>query len=182
MLEGEERLIAAAKQGDADCFGRLYDHYIPPIYRFIFMKVTNREEAEDLTHEVFLSAWQHLHRYTSRGFPFSSWLYQIARNRVIDHYRGKRQTVAVEVADTEGVVDPISPDAQIDQSLDLETVRVAMRGLTHDQQDVIILKFLEDLPHREIAATLSKSEGAVRLIQHRALTELRRRLGNTSLS
>ena len=176
MLEGEEQLITAAKQGDADCFGRLYDHYVPPIYRFIFMKVTNRQEAEDLTHEVFMSAWSHLHRYRSRGFPFSSWLYQIARNRVIDHYRGKRQTAPIEAADTEGVVDPVSTEARIDQNLDLETVRLAMRDLTGAQQDVVILKFLEDLSHREIAATLAKSEGAVRLIQHRALNELRRRI------
>ena len=96
MLEGEENLIKGASRGNTNDFDTLYSHYVAPIYRFIYMKVTHRQEAEDLTHEVFLSAWQNITRYKSRGFPFSSWLYQIARNRVIDHYRLRKPNVGLD--------------------------------------------------------------------------------------
>lgn len=175
MLEGEDKLIRGAKRGEAGCFNELYSHYLAPIYRFIYMKVTNREEAEDLTHEVFLSAWQNMARYRSRGFPFSSWLYQIARNRVIDFYRLKKKFVDLEEADTDA--DPIEIkdvlESAIDNDLSLDEVRLAIQNLHPDQQDVILMRFMEDMPYETIASTMDKSEGAVRLIQHRALKSLR---------
>ncbi len=176
MLEGEEKIILAAQAGDGASFDALYVHYLPPIYRFIYMKVSHREEAEDLTHEVFASCWQNLPRYRSKGFPFSSWLYQIARNRVIDHYRVKRTTLPLEEVDAELVAQDFGIEGMIENRLTVEKIREAIRSLTPDQQDVILMKFMEDLSHREIAAALAKSEGAVRLIQHRALAELRRRI------
>jgi RNA polymerase sigma-70 factor (ECF subfamily) len=175
MIEGEENVILEAQSGSEAAFAKLYDHYIQAIYRFIFMKVMHREEAEDLTHEVFVKAWVNLPRYQARGFPFSSWLYQIARNRVIDHYRLAKNHLPIEAVDAEVTVEDES-DLTIDRNLNLEEVRAVLKYLTHDQQDVILMKFMEDLPHREIAEALGKSEGAVRLIQHRAIRELRRRL------
>ena len=105
MLEGEKNLINRAKSGEAKAFGLLYDHYIPQIYRFIYLKVTNREEAEDLTHQVFMKAWQNINNYEERGFQFSSWLYQISRNQVIDFYRQKKQYLDLEAVDPELLVD-----------------------------------------------------------------------------
>ena len=85
MIE-EEKLIKQAKNGDQASFGALYDNYIKQIFRFVVLKVSSREEAEDIVHDVFLSAWQNMPNYQHRGFPFSSWLYQISRNKIIDYY------------------------------------------------------------------------------------------------
>jgi RNA polymerase sigma factor, sigma-70 family len=174
MLEGELRIIEEAKQGNTGSFGLLYEHYISPIYRFIYMKVNGREEAEDLTHEVFLSAWQNLYRYKSQGFPFSSWLYQIARNRVIDHYRVRKNHTNIETVDAEFVSISSGLEERLDGDLNLQKIKGALKALSPDQQDVLIMKFVEDLSHTEIAAALKKSEGAVRLIQHRAIKALKR--------
>jgi RNA polymerase sigma-70 factor (ECF subfamily) len=174
MLEGELRIIEEAKQGNTGSFGLLYNHYVPPIYRFIYMKVNGREESEDLTHEVFLAAWQNLYRYKSQGFPFSSWLYQIARNRVIDFYRVQKNYANIETVDAEFVSVSHGLEERIDGDLNLQKIKGALKALSHDQQDVLIMKFIEDLSHAEIAAALKKSEGAVRLIQHRAIQALKR--------
>jgi RNA polymerase sigma-70 factor (ECF subfamily) len=176
MIEGEEQLIERARHGDKSCFSALYDYYLPPIYRFIYMKVTHREEAEDLSHEVFLSAWQNLTRYEAQGFPFGSWLYQIARNKVIDYYRVKKPNVSLEHFDADLIKAEFTIEAKADTALTLEGVRGAMKQLTPDQQDVLLMKFMEDLSHRDIALIMGKSEGAVRLIQHRALQELKKTL------
>src|SRR5579862_2288407 len=106
MLDGEEKVIKSAVTGNSSAFGELYDHYQPMIYRFVAVKVSRREEAEDITHQVFLSAWINIKNYKHRGHPFSSWLYQIARNQVIDHYRSKRNDVSIENTDPEFFVMP----------------------------------------------------------------------------
>lgn len=173
MLEGEDNLIRRAKKGEAEPFGQLYDHYIAPIYRFVLVKVNNRAEAEDLTHDVFLSAWQNLKGYKHKGFPFSSWLYQIARNKVIDHYRTRKPHASIENLDEDllkvvGVV-----ETNLNVVLEIEQVQKAITQLSPEQQDVIILKFTEDLSNEEIADALGKTEGAVRLLQHRAVNNLK---------
>ena len=173
MIEGEENLIQQAQGGNSDCFGQLYSHYLPPIYRFVYLKVTHQQEAEDLTHEIFLSAWQNIARYQSQGFPFSSWLYQIARNRIIDHYRLKRNHVSLEVVDPEALRGESRLEGSVDATLTLETIKSAIRRLNHDYQDILIMRFVEDLSPREIAGALGKSEGAIRLMQHRALNQLK---------
>ena len=102
MLESEKVYIKKAKSGNQEAFGALYDHYLPSIYRFILLKVSNRAEAEDLSHEVFLSAWKNIPGYKDKGFPFSSWLYQIARNAVIDFYRTSKKNIQKVVFDRGG--------------------------------------------------------------------------------
>lgn len=178
MLEREKQLIEKAKRGDGECFGKLYDHYVPKIYRFLFVKTNNREEAEDLTHEVFVSAWQNLGRYTHQGFPFSSWLYQVARNKVIDYYRLKKNHTSLEEADGEGaafaVENTIARD--LDNALKINKIKGLLQELSSDQQDVILMRFVEELSYAEIASVMEKSEGAVRLIQHRAIQELKKHI------
>ena len=138
------------------------------------MKVSHAEEAEDLTHEVFMSAWQNIGSYKSKGFPFSSWLYQIARNRVIDHYRTKKFHTDIE--SVEGEVAGLEAKIEIDleNSLSLEVVKAMLQKLTPEQQDVILMRFMEERTHKEIAAAMKKSEGSVRLMQHRAVNTLKR--------
>jgi RNA polymerase sigma-70 factor, ECF subfamily len=178
MLEGENNLIRGAQKGKAKDFGTLYDHYMPPIYRFVFMKLSHKQEAEDLTHDVFVSAWNNINSYSPQGHPFSSWLYQIARNKVIDYYRLKKPISSIDNVAEENFKLVNNIDLAIDLELDTEIVKKSINQLTPDQQDVIIMRFIEDLTHPEIAAALNKTEGAVRLLQHRAINNLKNILNN----
>jgi RNA polymerase sigma-70 factor (ECF subfamily) len=174
MLDSETKLIKEAVRGKSSAFGSLYDYYQPMIYRFVFVKVGRREDAEDITHQVFLSAWQNIEGYTHRGHPFSSWLYQIARNQIVDHYRAKRNETSLEKMDPEYFVAPATAHFDLSTKMEIEKVRVAIAELKPDYQDIIILRFVEDLPLKEVADVVEKSEGAVKLMQHRAIKELQR--------
>ena len=176
MLDGEEKIVEKAVQGDSSAFGVLYDQYQPMIYRFVVVKVGRREEAEDITHQVFMSAWQNIKRYQHRGHPFSSWLYQIARNQVIDHYRAKRNETSIDAVDPEYFVATAAAEFALPLKLEMETVRRAMEQLKPDHQDVIIMRFIEDVSLKETANILKKTEGAVKLMQHRAIKELKKLL------
>ena len=173
MLEDDEKnLIERAKQGDSLAFGALYDHYLPQIYRFVYFKVSHREEAEDITHLVFMKAWQNIAAYIERGFPFSSWLYQISRNQIIDHYRQKKPVADLEAIEETFFAD--LPSLDTDNKFDLFNIRKALLKLTEDQRDVIIMHFIDDTSIKDVAIALNKTEGAVRLLQHRALQSLKR--------
>ncbi len=179
MIDGTEvQLIREAVRGDSSAFGALYDHYQPMIYRFVMIKVGRREEAEDITHQVFLSAWQKVRSYKHRGYPFSSWLYQIARNQVIDHYRARKGGVSLDKADPEAFASWADPSTDLTKKFQLEKVRSAVARLKPDYQDVIILRFVEDLSLKETADALRKTEGAVKLVQHRAIRELKKALAD----
>ena len=174
MLDGEENLIERAIRGRASAFGSLYDYYQPKIFRFVLIKVGRREEAEDLTHEVFLSAWKNIEAYKNLGFPFSSWLYKIARNQIADHYRTTKNEVRLENIDPEYFVAPASVQIDLGEKMEMEKVRLAIAKLKPEYQDVIIMRFVEDVPIKETAAALDKSEGAIKLLQHRAIKELKK--------
>jgi len=173
MVEGEYNLIEAAKAGNAQAFGILYDAYLPPIYRFIYLKVGRKETAEDLTHEVFLSAWQNLKSYAHRGFPFSTWLYKISRNRVIDHYRTSHPAVTLAEEMEEYIELVNAPTDEIDRSLTMETIMSAIEKLPEEHQTILIMRFVDDAEPSEIAEVVGKSVGAVRVMQHRALQEVK---------
>lgn len=173
MLDGETKLIKMAIRGEASAFGSLYDYYQPKIYRFVLIKVGRREEAEDLTHQVFLSAWQNIHNYKNLGFPFSSWLYQIARNQIVDFYRTRKSEISLEKTDPEYFVAPASAQFGLADKMEMERVRSAISKLKPEYQDVIIMRFVEDIPIKEVATAMEKSEGAIKLLQHRAMKELK---------
>ncbi|MEK7174322.1 MAG: sigma-70 family RNA polymerase sigma factor [Patescibacteria group bacterium] len=172
MLDGEKVIIESAVRGESSAFGLLYDHYQPKIYRVIGVKVARREEAEDLTHQVFLSAWQSIGSYKDVGYPFSSWLYRIARNQVIDHYRTRKVSVGLDEVDP-NLFATESHESLAHERFELDRVLAAIRRLKPEYQDVIMMRFVEDLPVRDVALAIDKSEGAVKLIQHRALKQLK---------
>ncbi len=185
MLNGEENLIKHAIRGESSAFGSLYDEYQPRIYRFIYLKVGHREEAEDLTHQVFLNAWKNVKNYRFQGFPFSSWLYQIARNQVIDHYRTKKTAFTLDdnrdnEEENSNGDNFLTEDNNfnLDIRSEIAAVQEAIKKLIPEQQDVIIMRFVEEMPHREIAASLNKPESTVRVLQHRAIANLRKTLKN----
>ncbi len=173
MLDGEKKIVEQAILGESSAFGLLYDHYEPQIYRFIYLKVSHREEAEDLTHQVFLQSFRKIAEYQEKSFPFSSWLYRIARNEVIDYYRVKKTHVSIE---SDEIDLPAPSQNSLDAELALEHIKRSIKRLKSIEQDVLILRFIEDLSPPEIAAAMGKTPLAVRLIQHRAIKNLKKLL------
>lgn len=171
-MKEEESIIKKAQAGEAEAFGWIYDRYIKKIYRFVYLKVSHRANAEDLTQQVFLSAWQNIGNYRSQGFPFSSWLYRIAGNAVIDHYRTSRHHLNIEALPEEIFAEE-KPNRKIEQETEIREIKKAISRLEPDQQSVMVMKFTEEMTNKEIAAALEKTEGAIRVIQHRAVKKLK---------
>ncbi|MBI4193038.1 MAG: sigma-70 family RNA polymerase sigma factor [Candidatus Colwellbacteria bacterium] len=169
-------MIGRALGGEASAFGLLYDKYIEKIFRFILVKVGGqREEAEDLTHQVFVKAWEEVRRgaYSEKGYPFGSWLYRIARNLVIDHWRRLRITVDLDESATDLAASEPELGERLDRNQDALALVRAIHRLKDIEQDVLLLRFTEELPVKAVAEALGKTEGAVKLIQHRAIGKLR---------
>lgn len=168
-----ERLIRKAQQGDAHAFARLYDAHFERVFAFVRARVSDVEDAKDLTATVFMRAWQALPSYDLRGVPFAAWLFRIARNAIIDEYRRtSREPQTVCEDDARAVADPMSVDEEVLARCDAEAVRKALRALTDEQAAVIVLRFLWDMPIAEVAQALGKTEGAVKAMQHRAVRML----------
>ncbi|HID65158.1 MAG TPA: sigma-70 family RNA polymerase sigma factor [Anaerolineae bacterium] len=173
----EAALVARAVAGDADAFGELYLLHIDAIYRYVYFRVGDASDAEDLTEQVFLKAWEALPGYRQRGNPFTSWLYRIAHNVVIDHHRRQKPVIPMpspEKVDREGKHPP--PLEQVIEAEEAAALAAAIVQLPEEQQQVIILRFVEGLNHAEVARIMNKSKGACRVIQHRALAALNRLL------
>ncbi len=173
MLENEKKYIEEAKTGNRESFGVIYNHYIDQIYRFVLFKVSGKQIAEDLVHETFLSAWQNIKNYKQKEFPISSWLYQIARNKVIDYYRTSKKNISIDTEDFDESSLGFEEQRNLDGPMSLEKIKSLISYLKPEYQDVIIMRYIEDLDHKEISAAMNKSEGAVRLLQHRAVNHLK---------
>jgi RNA polymerase sigma-70 factor (ECF subfamily) len=172
--DAEDRNLALrAGKGDAAAFGALYDRYVEAVYRYVFYRVRNDADAEDLVSDVFMRALRAMPRYEPR-VAFLAWLYRIARNAVIDRARRSHTQISFEDALAHpGVDQVVEPDATILALSDKEAVRGALAKLTPLQQEVIVLRFVEGYSTNEIAALVGKREGTVRGIQFRALEALR---------
>lgn len=163
-------------------FSQIYDKYVDKIYRFIFLKVNSQEIAEDLCSETFLKGWQAFKGNPQKIENPPAFLYQIARNLVIDHYRQKDRTQFVST-DSVPIIDPRT-DLEEKSLLgsDLEIIKTALTNINQDYQEVIIWHYIDDLSINEIAKMLNKSEGAVRVRLHRALKALRKTVNSIKLS
>lgn len=175
-MQEEEKIVQKAKQGEEDAFGLLYDEYLPKIYRFVLLKVGRKADAEDLCHQVFLSAWKNIRTYESRGFPFSSWLYRIAHNSVIDFWRTQKTHIDIELVSAEHFSEEPEMERLFDISEEFGIVRKMLKKLKEEEESLLIMKFVDELPNKEIAEALGKSEGAVRVMQHRALKQLKQHM------
>ncbi len=169
--EQETQWVELAIQGDADAFAKLYDSYIDRLYRFIYFRVGNEQMAEDLSSQVFLKAWENLGRYEMRGLSFGAWLFRIARNLVIDHYRTRKDHESLE-EDGSSSDSALMVDGSMDAKFEAEWLRLAMKQLTDDQRTVLTLKFIEGLDTAEVAEIMGKRQGAVRALQLRGLQAL----------
>lgn len=166
-----ESIIERAIGGDAEAFGRLYDLYADRIYRHVYYRTGSIEDARDLTQEVFMRAWQALPKYKRTTTPFLGWLFTISHNRVIDYYRTKKDFAylndAIIIKDPEA-----DPELLAEASFNQQEVRRAILQLPQEQQQVILMSFIEGFEYSEIAAVLHKSEGNIRVIIHRALKKM----------
>ena len=159
-----------------EIFSQIYDKYIDKIYRFIFLKVNSQEKAQDLCSETFLRGWRVFKENKNKIENPQAFLYRIARNLVIDHYREKGRTQIIP-ADNVPIIDPRA-DLEEKSSLDsdMNRVKLVLADIKDDYQEVIIWHYIEDLSIPEIAGILDKSEGAVRVTLHRALGAIREKI------
>jgi RNA polymerase sigma-70 factor (ECF subfamily) len=168
-------VIDRARGGDRHAFGELYDTHVESVYRYVLYRVREPSDAEDLTSEVFTRAFANIHRYRWQGKSFLAWLYTIARNAVTDRRRRERPTVDLD--DAFGVAEegPTAHDRAVTGE-QVDALRGAVRHLTSEQQEVLVLRFVQNMSSRQVAKMLGKNEGAVRALQFRALGRLRKLL------
>ena len=177
-LREVEKLIRLSQRGDAEAFGELYDKLVVLIYRYIYYRV-NHQDAEDLTELVFLKAWENRKKYKNKKeASFLAWLFRIAHNIVVDHYRTAAKTQTVELSEEIADLNYSSDNPADEVQLKFDQLKLArlIRKLPEIQQQVIVLKFVNDFSNAEIAKIIDKSVGAVRVIQYRALSRLKKLL------
>ena len=176
-------LVRMAQEGDTSSFGELYERFFDQIYRYVSFKTGSPSEAEDITGEVFVRMLESIHKFKWQGHPVSSWLFRIAHNLVVDHFRrkGKRNVVSLDNATINVEAVAVDVDSHIDTEMSMDEVRKAMVGLTVLQKEVISLRFAAGLSVAETAEAVGKKENAVKALQHAGLKKLRRFL-NPELS
>ena len=166
-------VIERARNGDVAAFGEIYDTHVDRVYRYLLYRVREPSDAEDLTSEVFTRAFANIHRYKWQGKSFLAWLYTIARNAVTDRRRRDRPTVELDNAYGLAAEGPTAHDHAV-LGEEVDALRGAVKHLTGEQQEVLVLRFVEDMSSREVANILGKNEGAIRALQFRALGRLRK--------
>ena len=170
-----DHLVKRAQEGDTASFAGLYEHFYDKIFRYIVFKTGNSVDGEDLTEEVFLRMLESISSFSWRGYPFSSWLFRIAHNLVVDHYRkkGRQKTVPIEDADGMTGASSYDMDSGLDMKLSMQQVYASMQGLSTLQREVLNLRFAGGLSLKETAESLGKKENAIKALQHAALKKLR---------
>ena len=175
------KLIQQAQAGNKQAFGQLYDEFADRIFRFILLKVGGKQQAEDILQETFIKAWQALPKYKVDGGNFSAWLYKIAGNTVTDYYRKiYRRPETLELNEAIDIAAPHLITDQIQLQADIETLKQSMNLLPATYRQVLELRFVQDFTVTETASILRKSNLAVRLLQHRALKQLKIILSNNA--
>lgn len=164
-------LVARAQNGDTEAFGKIYDAYLTPIYRYVVFRYPE-DLAEDLVADVFVKAWEKLHTYAVRsGVPFSAWLFRIARHSLIDAYRAHRgfEELSEEMTDDSLTS---NPKERMEKSISVSKVRSALGRLPRTYREVLLLHYVAGLNHDEVATALGRSQGSVRILKLRALRKL----------
>ena len=176
-MQDEESLVRRAKQRDQQAFGELYEEHFDKLYRYIFLKIGDRVEAEDMTQQVFLNALKSISSFKWKGAPFSAWLYRIAHNQVVDHLRKKSKRQAAILDDDAPLASnsrESNPQYLTEHNLNIEQLLVATQNLTETQREVISLRFTSELSIAEVAKIMGKNQGAVKALQHSSIIALRK--------
>ena len=175
-----EQLVSAAQKGDSNAFGTLYDLFVNQIYRYVYFRV-GAQEAEDLTELVFLKTWENIRQYRSNNRSFSSWLFRIAHNIVVDYYRSNRVNgeLTEEYEDHRAEANtPHRAHMHFDQTL----LSQIMHELKDHYRQILVLKYINDLSYEEIGFIMERSPSALRILQFRALKNLRHILKKRGIS
>lgn len=169
----EDQLVEQAKT-DPEAFGQLYGLYVEKIYNYIYYRIGNHHDAEDLTAKVFHRALNHISRYNNKGVPFAAWLYRIAHNLVANWHRdrSRRQVVALESANLTGDRRE-NPARAAERTNERELLLAAIQKLPVERQELLTLKFVERLSNAEIGHIMGRSEGAIKALYHRTLISLK---------
>ena len=179
----EEDVLNRAAQGESDAFGLLYERYIDRIFNYVYYRTGNLHDAEDLTARVFQRAMNHIKNYTDRGVPFSAWLYRIAHNLVANWHRDRSRRQEIPINDV-----PIlpskgdHPERNLVRSQEEDALLRLIRRLPPERQNLLILKFVENMSNAEIGAIMGRSEGAVKSLYHRTLLALRDQIGDQKIN
>lgn len=170
----DDLALAQAAQGDSEAFGVLYDRYVGRIYNYIFYRTGNVFDAEDLTERVFFRALKHISRYRNRGLPFSAWLYRIAHNLTANWHRDNSRRKEISL-DEELPLPHRGNLPEQELVIDEERQRLlqVIRRLPPERQQLILLKFVDDLSNAEIGKIMGRTEGAIKSLYHRTLLALR---------
>lgn len=169
----EWALVQRAQTLDEEALATLYSSYYPRVYNYAFLHLGDVQAAEDLASEVMLKVLESIKKYRFKGTPFSAWVFRIARNRLIDLHRRRKRRGEVDLM--EPVVSmQVSPQVLAERALDRGQLQLALKYLTEEQRQVIVLKFIEGFDNASVARVLGRSQGAVKSLQHRALNSLRR--------
>jgi len=176
-LSDEEALARRLRDRDPEAWAGVYEECFPRVYRYVAARVRDRADAEDLAERVFLKALESCSSFKWKGAPVSAWLFQIARNQIIDHRRTDKSGRSLPL--DEGIAsDADGPEELVERSWEVRRAIEAVGQLTPAQRDVIELRFAGELSTAEVAGILGKTEGAVKVLQHSALAKLRKRLGS----
>ena len=175
-MQAAAELVVLAQQGDQTAFASLYEQYSPLVYRFLRRRLDGSDEVvEDLTEDVFVKVYEKLDRYVERGLPFTAWLYRIAHNRLVDYLRSLPRMSASSL-DEVAEVSERAASAAFSRVLDRQSLEPALARLTPEQRQAIALRFMEGMSVAETAASMGRSDEAVKKLQARALANLRRHL------
>ena len=169
-----ERLVDKAADGNFEAFGQLYSIYLDKIYRYAMYQVKDKMTAEDITEEVFVKAWKAIGSCKGKGHTFSAWIYRIAHNHIINTFRNIQRCRSMEMGN---IVELNGPEPEVETTPDQQELMEVVAELPQNQRQVVILKFIEGLDNQEIKKIMRKSEGAIRVLQMRALNTLRQKLG-----
>jgi len=170
---GDLELVARARE-DPSAFGQLYERYVTKIYNYVYYRTGNHHDAEDLTGRVFYRALMHIDRFVDRGVPFSAWLYRIAHNLVANWHRdhSRRQELSLEDITLTGALRE-TPEVATEANEDHARLMRAIRDLPTERQELLILKYVQNLSNAEIGEIMGRSEGAIKSLYHRTLLSLR---------
>ncbi len=172
-LTAEWEIVRSAQSFDNDAIRQLYEKYFPKIYNYAFMQMGDVHAAEDLASDVMLKMIESIQKYTFRGLPFGAWVFRIARNRLIDLHRRRKRRGEVDLSETLSTA-LANPQVLAERALERGQLQIALKHLTDEQRQVIVLKFIEGFDNRSVGKIMGRSEGAIKSLQHRALGALRR--------
>jgi RNA polymerase sigma-70 factor (ECF subfamily) len=172
-------LVQRAQAGDAEAFGELYDRYVDQVYRYIVYRVASSQLAEDLTSETFLRALRRISSFTWQGRDVGAWFVTIARNLIADHYKSGRYRLELttdDVSDSSAAPVQAGPENEVLEAMQNKVLLEAVKQLNAEQQECIVLRFLQGLSVSETAQIMGKNDGAIKALQYRAIRTLGRLL------